>query len=88
MFASRLVEERLNGTLEADMHGACTVRYDDETVRSVIAALEHARQLLQASIPHFVTRTPSKRVKSARADARFVKFLSGIGLAPNAGRSD
>lgn len=76
----------ITGELERKMHGECTIRYDDKTVETVKAALEHACQILQSASPGFVGRkvTEARRAKIAEADPEFRSFLSRL-IGPNGG---
>lgn len=61
-------------------NGHCTsnVRYDAQTCERVVAALSHARQLLQSATP-IVTKA-ARQVRAARDDPGFAAFLRKSGL--------
>jgi hypothetical protein len=60
--------------------GDCILRYDSKTVEAVSDALDHACQLLRASMPGYVGRAKldRQRLKGARADADFQAFWGRV----------
>jgi len=78
--STRVVIREISGELEHDEFGECTIRYDAETVEAVSAALDHACQLLQASMPRVAKRRTNEahNLDGARADAGFQAFLARV----------
>jgi hypothetical protein len=74
------------GYIGGEWHDETSVRYDEETVAKVGAALDHALQLLQAALP--IPPRPTKQLKAtrvARADRDFQSFLAAT-LKATSGR--
>ena len=72
----------LTDLMSGRVYAEGSVRYDKGTVDKVAAALDHARQLLQSSMPAVPVVRRAKQVTAAQRDGEFRAFMATALMPP------